>query len=160
MTKLHPSCDRTLKSDMTGAMDANSSTARTFWLVIFVTLLKPCSNLLLAWGMRHFPQVVSANPVFYFNAMLDPLVTCGIVMQIIWLLARMSLLSISDLSFVLPVTAAGYGISTVLGRFVLHEQVLASRWIGAIMISLGTGFAATTQRSPSRTARRPEVSAE
>lgn len=145
---------------MTRPLDVRSSTARTLWLVIFVTLLKPFSNLLLAWGMKHFPQTVSANPVFYFSAMLDPLVTTGIVMQIIWLLARMSLLSVSDLSFVLPVTAAGYGISTVLGRFVLHEQVLTSRWIGAIMISLGTGFAATSRMARPRKAGGPEVTTE
>lgn len=120
--------------------------ARTTGLVIFVTLLKPFSNLFLAWGMKHFPMAVSMNPLFYLNAMLDPLVTTGVAMQIVWLLARMSLLSVADLSFVLPVTAAGYGISTVLGRFVLHEQVSASRWAGAILISLGTGLAAGTSR--------------
>jgi hypothetical protein len=119
---------------------------RTFWLVIFVTLLKPFSNLFLAWGMQHFPQSASLNPIFYVNAMLDPLVTTGIVMQFVWLLARMSLLSVADLSFVLPVTAAGYGISTALGRFVLHEQVGTARWVGAILISLGTGLAAGTAR--------------
>jgi uncharacterized membrane protein len=115
-----------------------------FWLVLLVTLLKPFSNLFLAWGMKHFASGVSSNPLFYLNAVLDPLVTTGVVMQVVWLLARMSLLSIADLSFVLPVTAAGYGITTVLGRFVLHEQVSTSRWVGAVLISLGTGLAAGT----------------
>lgn len=118
--------------------------SRTAGLVVFVTLLKPVSNLFLAWGMRHFPSTVSLNPLFYVSAILDPLVAAGVAMQIIWLLARMSLLSVADLSFVLPVTAAGYGISTVLGRFVLHEQVSTSRWAGAILISLGTAIAAGT----------------
>ena len=117
---------------------------RVAGLVIFVTLLKPLSNLFLAWGMRHFPSTVSTNPLFYVNAVLDPLVATGVGMQIIWLLARMSLLSIADLSFVLPVTAAGYGITTLLGRIFLHEQVSASRWWGVILISLGTGLAAGT----------------
>ena len=116
---------------------------RTAWLVVFVTLLKPFSNLFLAWGMRHFPSAVSTNPIFYVKAILDPLVTTGVTLQVIWLLARMSLFSVADLSFVLPVTAAGYGITTLLGRFVLHEQVSPARWLGAILISLGTGFAAS-----------------
>jgi len=119
---------------------------RTAGLVVFITLLKPVSNLFLAWGMRHFPSAVSLNPLFYINAVFDPLVASGVVMQIIWLLARLSLLSVADLSFVLPVTAAGYGISTVLGRVFLHEQVSAARWWGAILISLGTGLAAGTAR--------------
>jgi uncharacterized membrane protein len=117
---------------------------KTLWLVVFVTLLKPVSNLFLAWGMKHFPATVSLDPLFYLTAILNPLVVAGILMQILWLLARMSLFSVADLSFVLPVTAAGYGITTLLARLVLHEQVSLSRWIGAILISLGTGFAATT----------------
>lgn len=123
-----------------------SGTTRIAGLVIFVTLLKPLSNLFLAWGMRHFPSAVSLNPLFYVNAVFDPLVATGVAMQIVWLLARMSLLSIADLSFVLPVTAAGYGITTLLGRIFLHEQVSASRWWGVILISLGTGLAAGTAR--------------
>jgi drug/metabolite transporter (DMT)-like permease len=119
---------------------------RAVWLVVFVTLLKPVSNLFLAWGMKHFPSAVSFEPLFYLNAVLDPLVIGGIVMQILWLLARMSLLSVADLSYVLPVTAAGYGITTLLGRVVLHEQVSAARWAGAILISLGTWFAASTSQ--------------
>jgi drug/metabolite transporter (DMT)-like permease len=42
------------------------------------------------------------------------------------------------------VTAAGYGLTTVLGRVFLHEQVSASRWWGVVLISLGTGLAAGT----------------
>jgi drug/metabolite transporter (DMT)-like permease len=118
---------------------------RTLWLIIFVTLLKPVSNLFLAWGMKHFPATVSLDPLFYLTAMLDPLVIVGILMQILWLITRMSLLSVADLSFVLPVTAAGYGITTVLGRFILHEQVSLSRWAGAILISLGTAIAASSR---------------
>ena len=119
---------------------------RAVWLVVFVTLLKPVSNLFLAWGMKHFPSAVSFEPLFYLNAVLDPLVIGGIVMQILWLLARMSLLSVADLSYVLPVTAAGYGITTLLGRVVLHEQVSVARWAGAILISLGTWFATSTSQ--------------
>lgn len=112
--------------------------------MVFVTLIKPFSNVFLAWGMRHFPATVSMDPLFYLNAVLDPLVVVGIAMQALWLLARMSLFSVADLSYVLPVTAAGYGITTLLGRFMLHEQVSTARWAGAILISLGTGFAAST----------------
>ena len=47
---------------------------------------------------------------------------------------------VADLTYVLPVTAAGYVISTFLGRAVLHEQVSLTRWMGAILISVGTAL--------------------
>jgi drug/metabolite transporter (DMT)-like permease len=130
---------------------------RTARLVLLVTLLKPVSNLFLAWGMKHFSFALALNPVFYLKAMLEPLVALGIVLQIVWLLTRMSLLSVADLSFVLPVTASGYVISTLLGRFVLHEQVSASRWAGTILIAIGTALvASTSQKTTSQKTMDPQ----
>jgi drug/metabolite transporter (DMT)-like permease len=113
-------------------------------LLMLVILLKPFSNLFLAWGVRHFPQALSSDPLLFLRAMVDPLVVLGIVMQIIWLLARMSLLGVADLSFVLPVTATGYILTTVLGKVFLGEQVSGQRWIGASLIFLGTAFVGAT----------------
>lgn len=115
--------------------------------IILLILLKPISNVFLAWGMRHVPSMVSSHPSHLLTAFVDPFVTIGIGMQIAWLLLRMSLLSVIDLSFVLPVTAVGYVISTLLGRVVLSEQVSIERWIGAVLISLGTALVASTPRN-------------
>ena len=120
----------------------------SYGLLIFVTLIKPFSNVFLAWGMRRIPEAVSANPGLLLRALLEPLVAIGIVMQILWLLSRMSLLSVADLSFVLPVTSAGYVISTLLGRLMLHEPVSGPRWAGAVLISLGAALVVST---PERT---------
>lgn len=123
------------------------SPRRLFGPIILLILLKPFSNVFLAWGMRQLPSMVTAHPAYWLAAFVDPFVTIGIGMQIAWLLLRMSLLSVVDLSFVLPVTAAGYVISTMLGRVVLHEQVSVERWIGAVLISLGTALVASTPRN-------------
>jgi uncharacterized membrane protein len=111
-----------------------------------VTVLKPLSNLFLAWGMQRMPALVTTHPLGLIQALFEPLVMIGVLMQIGWLLLRMSLLSVADLSYVLPVTAAGYVISTFLGRTVLHEQVSVSRWVGAILISAGTALVVSTPR--------------
>ncbi len=119
---------------------------RVFQLIAAVTLLKPFSNVFLAWGMRGLSVNVLARPEHLIIALFDPLVVIGIGMQIAWLVLRMSLLSVADLSFVLPVTAAGYVISTLLGRVILHEQVSLERWLGAILISVGAALVVTTPR--------------
>jgi drug/metabolite transporter (DMT)-like permease len=120
--------------------------AHVYRLILLVTILKPLSNLFLAWGMRGLPAMLATHPASILRALFDPLVMIGIAMQIVWLLMRMSLLSVADLSFVLPVTAAGYVISTLLGREVLHEEVSAARWVGAVLISAGTALVASTPR--------------
>ncbi len=62
----------------------------------------------------------------------------GISLLILWLLSRMALLSWADLSYVLPVTSLGYVASTLIGRFLLDEQVTPLRWAGTLLIVAGT----------------------
>ena len=67
-------------------------------------------------------------------------------MQILALLTRMALLSVADLSFILPVTAVGYILSTILGMTFLGEEVTYSRWLGTLLIFGGATLVASTPR--------------
>jgi drug/metabolite transporter (DMT)-like permease len=132
---------------------------KTFSVVLLFIALKAVGNLSLAWGMQHLStgaaaenasKVASANPLFYVRAMLHPYVLIGVVSLIVALLVRMVLLSISDLSFVLPVTAVGYVIATFLGKTVLHEEVTATRWIGTVLIVIGAILTSSTVHANSK----------
>lgn len=120
--------------------------AQTLALLLLVIFLKPFSNLFLAWGMKAIPAEFSMNPLFYIKAMLEPLVALGILVQAFWLLFRMKLLGLADLSYVLPVTAVGYVLTTVLSRIFLHEQVSTQRWIAVLLITLGTALVGSARR--------------
>ncbi len=110
---------------------------QTYLLLFLFIALKAVGNLALAWGTKHFPGRLAGNPAVYLWAMLEPLVAAGVALQILALLTRMALLSRADLSFVLPVTAIGYVLSTVLGMLVLGETVTASGWAGTLLIFAG-----------------------
>jgi len=45
---------------------------------------------------------------------------------------------------VLPLTAIGYIITAAMGRFVLNEQISASRWSGTLLIVAGTALVGMT----------------
>ena len=119
---------------------------RAYRILIFVLVFRPLGNVSLAFGMKHFAGAspVSANPLTYLHAMSNPFVAGGIVLLALGLLMRMALLSVADLSFVLPLTALGYIISTVLGRTVLHEHVSLGRWLGTFLIFAGTAIVGPT----------------
>ena len=87
------------------------------------------------------------NPAVYLRAMVDPFVALGIAMLILALLTRMALLSLADLSFVLPVTAIGYVLATLFGQVFLHEAVTIRQWMGTVLIFLGTGLVGTTSQN-------------
>lgn len=126
---------------------------RTYALLALFVFLRPLGNLSLAWGTKHFPQVLSLNPVVYLRAMVDPFVALGILMLILALLTRMALLSLADLSFVLPVTAIGYVLATLFGQVFLHETVSARQWMGTVLIFLGTGIVGTTSQNTTAPAK-------
>lgn len=121
-------------------MKSRPPKARTYSVVAVFIALKAVGNLSLAWGMKHFPQTMSANPLPYLRAMLNPFVAGGIAALILALLTRMALFSLADLSFVLPVTAVGYFLAAVLGKTLLHESVSAERWLGTVLIVAGAAL--------------------
>jgi drug/metabolite transporter (DMT)-like permease len=119
---------------------------KTRLFLILVILSQPFGNLLLTMGMKHR---VLASPWDYLSAIFSRYVAMGIVLLIVWLLSRMALLSWADLSYVLPLTAVGYIVTALIGRFLLHETVHVARWSGTILIVAGTGLVGMTPtRSP------------
>jgi drug/metabolite transporter (DMT)-like permease len=119
---------------------------KTRLFLILVILSQPFGNLLLTMGMKHR---VLASPVDYLDAIFSRYVAMGIVLLIVWLLSRMALLSWADLSYVLPLTAVGYIVTALIGRFLLHETVSVARWSGTLLIVAGTGLVGLTPtRSP------------
>ena len=74
-------------------------------------------------------------------AQRGPLVLAVFFMAISFF-AFMELLSVADLSFAVPVTAASVALETVFARFVLREKVTALRWAGALSVACGVALLA------------------
>lgn len=107
--------------------------SKTIATTAVVVLTNVAGNLLLGMGMK--------SPA----GLLSPFVFAGVALLILWTLSRMTLLSWADLSYVLPVTAAGYPLSAFAGKVFLGEQITPERWIGTALIVAGTllvGFTA------------------
>jgi drug/metabolite transporter (DMT)-like permease len=124
--------------------------ARTYFFLLLFLALRAFGNLSLAWGTRRLPQVLASHPLSYLASMLDPFVAAGVAMLILALLTRLALLSLADLSFVLPMTAVGYVFAAVLGRFFLHEQVTPLRWLAILLIFSGAALVGSTTQSTTK----------
>jgi drug/metabolite transporter (DMT)-like permease len=120
---------------------------KTYLILALFIAQKAAGNLSLAWGMKRLPSDPGANPLLYVRAMFDPFVAAGIAALILALLTRMVLLSLADLSFVLPVTAIGYAVAAFLGKIVLHETVTNRRWAGTFLICIGAALVGSTSRT-------------
>jgi uncharacterized membrane protein len=54
--------------------------------------------------------------------------------------AFIALLSVADLSFAVPATAASYVLETVLAKYLLKEPVALGRWAGASLVACGVAL--------------------
>jgi drug/metabolite transporter (DMT)-like permease len=125
---------------------ASAAALKTYSVLLLFLALKAAGNSSMAWGMKHVPEKMSLDPALYLRAMLNPFVALGIAALILALLTRMALLSLADLSFVLPVTAVGYVIAVFLGKVFLHETVSHQRWLGTLLIFAGAALVGSTPR--------------
>ena len=126
---------------MTAGQHTRAPLLRVVGVLVLFIALKAAGNTSLAVGMKQ----VSQSAVF--RAVLNPYVDCGILAFILAFLVRMALLSLADLSYVLPVTGIGYFLAAFLGRTVLHETVSTQRWLGTALIVLGAALVGSTEHS-------------
>jgi drug/metabolite transporter (DMT)-like permease len=119
-------------------MTAESARLRVkTWLCAVVVILSNVSgNFCLKRGL---PETLG-TPVEYIVALFRPWAAAGVLLLILWLLSRMALLSWADLSYVLPVTSMGYVLVAFVGKWLLYEQITATRWTGIVMIVAGVAL--------------------
>ena len=117
---------------------------KTLLVALVVILSNAFGNTALAWGMKQRPGF-TLSPASALEAIFSPWVGLGILLLILWLLARMALLSWADLSYVLPVTSIGYVLSAIAGRVVFGEHITWQRWTGTLLIFGGMVLVGSTR---------------
>ncbi len=117
---------------------------KTRLLTIIVIVANVLGNFFLGWGLKQGATNLSISPAGYIAVLFRPWVALGVTLLILWMLSRMALLSWADLSYVLPVTAVGYVLNALMGKFFLLEQLSWQRWAGTLLIVAGVALVSAT----------------
>lgn len=131
-------------------------TFRRYLVLAGVTVFSAAGDSLLARGMKDLGNVPVHNLGSLFFAVLNPWIAVGVLLLLAFFASYMSALSWADLTYVLPASSLGYVLVALIARFVFHEDISLTRWLGIAMITGGVGFVAA---GPSVTpVRRPHNS--
>lgn len=120
---------------------------RVVLLTLVVIFANVAGNFSLTFGMRRTGPGVFESPLGYITALFDPWVALGVCLLVLWMLSQMALLSWADLSYVLPVTSAGYVLAAIAGRLFLQERISTARWTGVALIMTGVVLVGRTAHS-------------
>ena len=122
---------------------------KTRIILAVVVVANAFGNVLLSYGMKREGDI-SALPApelmgAAVRALFHPWVAAGVLLLIIFFLARATALSWADLSYVLPATAVGYILVALLSYLFLHESLNAARWAGTVLIACGVMLVTRTE---------------
>ena len=117
-------------------------------------MFAPMGDSLLSYGMKQIGNISLRHPAELLLAITNPWVGMGIVLLFGFFASYMTALSWADLTYVLPASSLGYVLLAFIAKFLLHEQVSLTRWLGIALVSPGVGFVTTgpelTRRPPRR----------
>jgi uncharacterized membrane protein len=115
-------------------------TPRKYLVLGGVTLFASIGDSLLAHGMKLAGGVSLSHLSSIFLMVTNPWIALGILFLLAFFACYMMALSWADLTYVLPATSLGYVVLALIARFVLHEHISMTRWLGILFISAGVGF--------------------
>ncbi len=114
---------------------------KTFSLILVMVIAGPLGNVLLSKGMKQTGSLVWWPPSEALHTVVRVLGTgsiwLGVASLLTFFLANILVLSWADYSFVQPASSVAYGVSALLGYFMLGEPVSPLRWTGIAIICLG-----------------------
>ena len=115
---------------------------RKYLVLAGVTLFAASGDSLLSRGMKEVGNISFRRISDMLLAIADPYVALGILLLLGFFACYMTALSWADLTYVLPASSLGYVLIALIGKFLLHENVTLTRWLGILLISGGVGFVA------------------
>ncbi|OLE57032.1 MAG: transporter [Chloroflexi bacterium 13_1_20CM_2_59_7] len=129
-------------------------TFRKYLVLAGVTICAAVGDSLLSRGMKDVGGISLQHLPSLILAILNPWVALGILFLLGFFASYMIALSWADLTYVLPATSLGYVLLALIAKFLLHEDVTVTRWVGILLIAAGVGF---VTRGPALTHNPPHA---
>ena len=119
-------------------------------LFLLVMLAGTAGELCMARAMRTVGEVNDFRPPALLGVAWRvarvPWTWIGLALMTLAFFALLEVLSIENVSFVVPVTALSYVAGTLGGRIFLGERVSPARWAGVLLVCLGVALVVVGKR--------------
>jgi drug/metabolite transporter (DMT)-like permease len=106
-----------------------------------VVVAGTAGELCVSRAMKEIGEVHDFRPAALIKvigrALRHPWMWIGVGLMTLGFFSLLAILSLENVSFVVPVTALGYVVGALGGRFFLGERVNWRRWAGILLVCVG-----------------------
>jgi uncharacterized membrane protein len=110
-------------------------------LLFFVVAAGTGGELCVTRAMKHVGEVTDFRPLALVRVILSalkvPWMWVGVALMALAFFSLLAMLSIENVSFVVPVTALSYAAGALGGVVFLGERVSGRRWVGVFLVCIG-----------------------
>ena len=132
-------------------------------LILFIGLIFEATGVvLLKKGIIQIGEVQSMAPAEIIRVIIaggtNPAVLLGVFFEALFFACLLVLMSKSDISFLWPLTALSFVMTTFAALIFLEEKVSSLRWMGVLFIMVGAALISYSEHSkpkPSVTTVQP-----
>ena len=126
-----------------------------------IALKKGIDEIKLQYAQREAGTPVWKNVVqLVGNWFTNKDILFGLLLETIFFIMLQYLLGQCDVSFVWPLTAISFVMTTLAAQFLLHERVDTVRWSGVALIMLGAAFISYSEHQKQKAAPPPAAAVD
>ena len=133
-------------------------------LVLFLLcalVLEAIGVVLLSKGLKQIGELHSYTAVdigrLIGRGVANPWILLGTALETAFFVMLLILLKRNDVSLIWPLTSLGFVLTALAAKFINHETVSPLRWAGVVLIVLGAGLVAWSEKAKERAARQAEA---
>jgi drug/metabolite transporter (DMT)-like permease len=120
-------------------------------LLLVALVLEALGVVLLSAGLKEIGEVQGFNMAelgrIVRRGLGNPKLLLGIALEGVFFVLLLVLLKENDVSLIWPLTSLGFVLTALSARFLLHEQVTPTRWIGVLLIVTGAALVSWSEKT-------------
>ena len=134
---------------------------KTVSFMLFALVLEAIGVVLLSKGLKEVGDLgqIAVGEILRVikSGITNRNILIGVAFETAFFVCLLILLSKRDVSFVWPLTALGFVITTLAAQFYLKEHVSTARWLGVVFIMIGAAFITWSEQQKKAAPARPVV---
>ena len=132
-------------------------------VLLIALVLEAVGVVFLSRGLKQIGEVekltVTEVARVIRRGAVNPSLLLGVALETIFFGALLYLLSQRDVSLIWPLTALGFVLTAIAAKFILHEDIHWTRWMGVALIVIGAALVSYSEKMKRRPALAPATSA-